>query len=244
MALKDLVASTSALTEETVEAIVGNFVRYDTDETELVLLPEFSALSNSHKILVFLSALHGWRFIVENDTSVSMKPSELEEKTGIPGGSLRPALRSLTQQRLLADKAGAYLVKPASLGSVRKEIEGRESSAKAVKARRAPKGAKPGKAPSATPAPEPKAEKKPAKKASGSSHQAKFDSLFEEGFFKSARTLKDLETRFHEEAVIIRTTSIPKLLLRGVTAGKLKRTKAEINGRQLWVYSNKTAASK
>lgn len=101
MALKDLVASTSALTEETVEAIVANFVRYDTDETELVLLPEFTGLPHSHKILVFLSALHGWRFVVEGDTSISMKPSELEEKTGIPGGSLRPALRNLKQRKLL-----------------------------------------------------------------------------------------------------------------------------------------------
>lgn len=242
MALKDLVASTSALTEETVEAIVGNFVRYDLDETELVLLPEFMRLSNSHKILVFLSALHGWRFIVEGDTSVSMKPSELEDKTGIPGGSLRPALRNLTQQRLLADKDGAYLAKPASLGSIRKEIEDRDSSAKAVNPRRVPKAAK--SASTSKPAPEPEADKKPAKNASSSNLQAKFDSLFEEGFFKSARTLKELETRFHEEAVIIRRTSLPNLLLRGVTAGKLKRTKAEVNGRQLWVYSNKATASK
>lgn len=59
MALKDLVASTSALTEETIEAIVSDFIRYDTDETELVLLPEFTGLSIGHKVLVFLTALHG-----------------------------------------------------------------------------------------------------------------------------------------------------------------------------------------
>lgn len=242
MALKDLVASTSALTEETVEAIVSEFVRYDTDETELVLLPEFMGLSNSHKILVFLSALHGWRFVVEGDASVSMKPSELEEKTGIPGGSLRPALRNLTQQRLLADKDGAYLVKAASLGSIRKEIAERHSpTAKAATPRRAVKA----KAAAASDlASEPKAEKKPAKKSSGSNLQAKFDSLFEEGFFKSARTLKELETRFHEEAVIVRVTSLPNLLLRGIKAGKLRRTKGDVNGRSVWVYSNKAAASK
>lgn len=241
MALKDLVASTSALTEETVEAIVANFVRYDTDETELVLLPEFTGLPHSHKILVFLSALHGWRFVVEGDTSISMKPSELEEKTGIPGGSLRPALRNLKQRKLLADKDGAYFVKPASLESIRKEIEGSESSmAKTLKPRRVVKAKA---AAGSKPSPESKPQKV-GKRGSSSNLQAKFDRLFNEDFFNSPRTLKELETRFHEEAVIVRKTSLPNLLLRGVVAGKLRRTKAEVNGRQLWVYSNKMAASK
>lgn len=106
MALKDLVASSSTLTEEMVEAIIGAFVRYDIDETEIVLLPEFNDLTNSHKILVFLSALQGWRFVTDGEQAASMKPGEIESKTGIPGGSLRPVLRNLAQQKLLGDKEG------------------------------------------------------------------------------------------------------------------------------------------
>lgn len=235
MALRDLVASTSALTEETIEAIVSDFVRYDTDEAELVLLPKFTGLLVAHKVLIFLAALHGWRFIVDGEVAVSMKPSEIEAKTGIPGGSLRPALRKLSDQKLLASKGGAYFVKPASLVSIQNEVRVRDTgSSQSSKPRRVVKAkAAAASKPAASTAP------RTPRRATSSNLQAKFDSLYDEGFFSEQRTLNDLEIRFHEEAVIVRRTSIPKLLLRGVTAGRLKRVKADVGGRKLWVYSNK-----
>lgn len=245
MALKDLVASNSALTEETVEAIVNAYIRYDIEEAEVVFLPEFNDLSNSHKILVFLSALQGWRFVIDDEQAVSMKPGELEKKTGIPGGSLRPALRTLAQQKLLGDKDGSYFARPASLASIRKEIESRKQVTSSISGPRRTGSPRKTKVNSKSSPTEVKATNltKSAKKPSASGLQSKFDGLIEEDFFASARTLRDVQKRFHEEAVIIRKTSLPNLLLRGVKAGRLKRTKAEINSRSVWIYSNRALKS-
>lgn len=59
---------------------------------------------------------------------------------------------------------------------------------------------------------------------------------FRLGFFDEGRTLSDVQTRFHEEAIIIPQTSIPSYLLKAVRDNRLSRRKEKLEGKERWVY--------
>ncbi|MEQ9242999.1 hypothetical protein [Roseovarius indicus] len=76
--------------------------------------------------------------------------------------------------------------------------------------------------------------KKP--KSGGGELRKTVESWISEGFFNEPRTIGDLQTRFHERAVIVPQTSLSPLLVRVVRDGLLERKKQEIRGRQMWTY--------
>ena len=93
MGLKDLIASKSSLAEDVIEEIVSEYVRYDTDHKAVFLTPEGHELSGKSKVLIYLVALQGWPFVMDDVVPTDAKPGEIEEHTAIPGGTLRPLLK-------------------------------------------------------------------------------------------------------------------------------------------------------
>src|SRR5437868_5263870 len=126
MALKDHVTDSAKLSEEEIEGIVADFIKYDPTNKAIVFLPKTHELSVEKKILLHLVALRGWRFIVrENPPAADASPREIERVTGVRGGTLRPMLRALVQSRMLDSRKGRYEIAAHNLGRVRDTMAGK-----------------------------------------------------------------------------------------------------------------------
>jgi hypothetical protein len=233
MALKDLVASKSALTEEAVEALIKDYVRYDVEEKELTFLPAAARLSGKQKVLVYLVALQGWPIVAKGqEIPTAAKPAHIGERVSIHGGTLRPLLKELKDRHLIAWKGGAYSVRAASLADIKAEVDGKAPVKKAPRLKRAVMA----------PAKVTPRELKAKRKASGKSGDltAKFNAWIDEGFFRKPRTLGEVRDRFHEQGDIIPRTTIPTYLLAAVRAKppRLTRARADVDGKKVWVYTS------
>lgn len=234
MALKDLVASKSALTEEAVEALIKDYVRYDVEEKEITFLSAAAALSGRQKVLVYLVALQGWPIVAKGEeTPTSAKPAHIGERVGIHGGTLRPLLKDLKDRHLIAWKDGAYSVRAASLADIKAEIDGTAQVKKAVRPK--PKAKQPTQAGKSDPRP-----KRKSSSAKSGNLNEKFKGWIAEGFFQEPRTLAEVQHRFHEQGDIIPKSSIPGYLLTALRAKPplLTRKRADVSGKKVWVYTS------
>ena len=229
MGLKDLVAQKAALTEEAIEAIVANYVRFDTDEMELAFTPDFASLNNKSKVLVYLVALQGWPFVSDDAVETSAKPAVIGDALGIPGGSLRPLLKEMKDGHLISAKGGRYSVRASHFESVKTEVSGASTGVTTTRKKRKKVANK---------------KAQPLGNDSGSRKKnaglgATVSDWIEEGFFDDGKTTADVRDRFHEEAVIVPLTSIPGYVNRAVRDKRLARKKEDVNGKQVWVYRTK-----
>lgn len=229
MGLKDLVAQKAALTEEAIERIVSKYVRYDTDEVEIAFTPEFAKLGNKAKILVYLVSLQGWQFVIDVAVATTAKPANLEAILGIPGGTLRPTLKDLKDRHLININAGAYSVRASHLASVESEIAGSSRSSPSPRKAKQDRGAKAEEGESAQP--------NTANRKKNVGLGDMITKWIADGFFDDGKTTGDVKDRFHEEAIIVPTSSIPGYVNKAVRVEKtLKRKKEDQNGKQVWVY--------
>jgi hypothetical protein len=238
MALKDLIAQKSALTEQAIETIVSDYVRYDIDEKAIHFTPAAVNLSNKAKVLIYLVALQGWPFVSDDAVATSAKPADLEQHLAIPGGTLRPTLKDLKDRHLIAVKDGAYSVRSAGLASIKAELDVANGSSSQAPIRITPRRRR---QPTSPPdqIDELQRERRKTRSGKGGNLSAKFEGWITAGFFAAPRTLSDVQKRFHEEGIIIPQTSIPGYLLKAVREERLARTEAEVRGRRVWVYQNK-----
>lgn len=230
MALKDLVADRSKIDEAAIEAIVSRYVRFDPARQQVVFLPESRSLSQHAKVLVYLVALMGWQYILEAPKPVSTKPADLEAVLGITGGSMRRILMELKDAHLVTTNDGHYAAQIANLDAIAKVVSGDTKKpapkTKALKEKLRPKVVTP-------------AETAPgAKKKASASGQLRtaLEKWIKQGVFAEAQTIGTVQARYHEQAIIVKQSSLSGLLLRAVRDGLLVRKKIEKAGKTVWVY--------
>jgi hypothetical protein len=235
MALKDLIADQGKIAEETIEKIVGPYVRFDIGAKKVVWLPQSGALSNEARVLLFLVAYAGWQYILDETYTPPTKPSDLENELGIPGGTLRPLLMKLKDSHLLKVSDGNYRVQLANIGAIESALAGaplgksERRPTKTAKVRPGREERNPG-------------EKTPSKRDKPKPNQLKdlLTQWISDGFFDEPKGLGPLRDRYLEHAVIAKQTSLSGLMLDAVRQGLLTRVKANVGGKEIWVYKSKS----
>lgn len=223
MSLKDLVAKKSEIAESVIETIVSKYVRYYSDTLEIGFTPEGAALSSGKKVLVYLVAMMGWRFVTEDPPEISTKPADLEQALGIAGGTLRPLLKNLKDAHLIAPSPQGYTVREGNLEAIAAVIDGGKKPSRR-KVAGTPRAAKP------------KTDTPARKRTTGNQISPKLEAWISEGFFKTPRTLRAVHERLHEQGVIANRTSISGPLLKSVQLGRLVRQKVTEDGKEVWAY--------
>lgn len=236
MALKDLVADHSKLTEAAIEEIVRDYVRYDPGTYEVVLTPAGRALSNDAKVLVLLVAISGWQFVVDEVRSVDTKPAAMEQMTGISGGTLRPTLKKLKDAYLVVSTSDGYAVRVANLDAISRAIAGEKAITKPTP--RKSKRAKADGANSTADDADTSADSSNSKgrRKTGIPIRSSLARLVDDGFFKAERTLGEVVERLHEMAIIAKTTSLSGPIADMVRSGQLARKKVAEGGKDVWKY--------
>lgn len=232
MSLRELVADASKVDEGVIEGIIADYVRYDPPASKIIFTPEGAALRNEAKLLVYLVAVVGWKYVVDEPPKVSTKPADIQVATGISGGTLRPLLKKLKDAHLIFLNDGHYAVQTANLNAVHRAIVGERSSPQSVRKTSTRKSKK------STDNDTAKKEGKVRKGASGEL-RSMLEAWITEGFFDEPRTIKDLFDLYHEHAVIVKQSSLSGLLLRAVRDGVLTRNKTDRDGKKVWSYRAK-----
>jgi hypothetical protein len=92
-----------------------------TQTGHVVFLPPSRSLGAAKLILVFLAARKALR-IRNAELVEEALPSEVEGGTGLPGGTVRPNLHNLKQERLVGVRAGKYFIPNPALHDVKTRV--------------------------------------------------------------------------------------------------------------------------
>jgi hypothetical protein len=133
--LKKLIVDVKALDRQRLVELLDGIVIIST-EGELSVLPKFSNLSTKNKVLALVlgrRASHALNFS-EKD---SMTPKELEEASGLPGGTLRPLLMKMASasDRILVNKGGSYHIPNYAIPSISLEELAKNSPSESSRGR-------------------------------------------------------------------------------------------------------------
>ncbi|MCK9360806.1 hypothetical protein M0Q28_01075 [Patescibacteria group bacterium] len=124
MALRDLVSRSDELDEAAIEEVVKDFVRYDPEKRQILFVPESGRLSHRQKILVYLTAFRGWRYLLPpEEAPFESSPAEIEAETHIVGGSLRPTLRTMMEEGWLTNNEGRYSIPAYNIPRVKEYLD-------------------------------------------------------------------------------------------------------------------------
>jgi len=118
-ALEELLVSGKAINRELVAEVLSPFIKIDRDTCEIIPTAAWRKLSNEAKTLLYLTARKAMVALEVPVGPESATPQEIERGTGVIGNSLRPLLKRLSEQRILAKADGRYFVPNYALQDVK-----------------------------------------------------------------------------------------------------------------------------
>ncbi len=112
VALEDLVVDSRELDRELVATVLAPYLRIDRRSGEVIPLGLWEETPTESRVLLYLLARRAMQALALPGGDAAATPVEIERATGIPGGSVRPALRRLLKSRAVARGDGASYIVP------------------------------------------------------------------------------------------------------------------------------------
>lgn len=118
--MDELFVSGKEVDQELIAEILAPFLRIDRDSCSIVPNERWLEMNNELKIILFLLAKKAMKLRdlpIDNEGAL---PTEIEKETGVKGGSLRPKLKQLLEQRIISKADdGRYIVPNYSLTKIK-----------------------------------------------------------------------------------------------------------------------------
>ena len=118
--LETLVVRGRELNRGLVAKVLALFLKIDGDTCSIIPGERWEKLNNESKIIMFFLARKAMKALdlaIENEGAT---PTEIETELGIKGGSVRPVVRKLLDQRIVARTSeGRYFVPNYSIEKIR-----------------------------------------------------------------------------------------------------------------------------
>lgn len=109
--LEDLVVDARELDRELVASFLWPYLRIDGPTRGIIPQAGWADVPNEARVLLYLVARKAMRALALPLAEEAASPLEIERATGIPGGSVRPALKRLLKGRLIErELAHGYVV--------------------------------------------------------------------------------------------------------------------------------------
>jgi DNA-binding transcriptional ArsR family regulator len=111
-ALEELVVDAREIDRELVATFLKPYLRIDGPTCGIIPMPAWGEVPNEARVLLYLVARKAMRALELPIASEGASPQEIERATGIPGGSVRPALKRLLKARLVERQLGTGYIVP------------------------------------------------------------------------------------------------------------------------------------
>jgi hypothetical protein len=120
--LEQLLVDQAEVDRAALARALGPLVRLDRASGRYVFLPGVPTTLDGRKIVIAALLARKALSLLNSEFVEGCPPRVLEREIGIPGGTLRPLLRGLSQERILTQETGNYFVANHSLLSAINEV--------------------------------------------------------------------------------------------------------------------------
>jgi hypothetical protein len=111
-ALEELVVDARDVDRELVADVLKPYLRIDRATCAILPQAGWGEVPNEARVLLYLVARKAMRALNLPISDEAASPLDIERATGIPGGSVRPALKRLLKARLVERQIGAGYIVP------------------------------------------------------------------------------------------------------------------------------------
>ena len=103
--------------------LIFPFAGINAESGEVHFKPTADDLNSKQKILVYLLCRLALSTRPNTSFSAAVSPKEVEHGTNLPGGTVRPKLSQLVDERIVLKSGDGYMVPASSLNRALKELE-------------------------------------------------------------------------------------------------------------------------